>query len=246
MRKKFHSKFFLLLLSALLLFSYLCKAQNGSINLSFGVNRQISDRIKKYKTGGHFSPGIEYRFNSSFALEGMVQFGVHNFEDKFKEYFSEKPPNDNYPSLRIRNTEITTGITPKMFFSSHKGNWEYFVAPQLLLYSVKSDISIHNLEQTWYGYFDRKKVIGYYNSKNNLSVGLFVGTKRINKNSNFSIQLGWQHINFGKTMNRISNDNNINPSDFKTNQLVLRVCVKWKNGFTFLKDIGSAILWGLI
>ena len=245
MRKKFHLKFLLALIT-LLLFSYLCKAQNGAINLSFGVNRQISNRINEFNTGGHFSPGIEYRFNSFFALEGMVQFGVHNFDDKFKDYISETPPNYNYPSLRIRNTEITAGFTPKIFFSSHKGNWEYFVAPQLLLYSLKSDISIHNLEQTWYGYFDRKKVIGYYNSKNNLSVGIFVGTKRINKNSNFSIQLGWQHINFGKTMNKISNDNNINPPDFQTNQVILRVCVKWNNGFKFLKDIASGLLWGLI
>jgi len=245
MRKTFHSKFLLILIT-LLLSTYLCKAQNGAINLSFGVNRQISNRIKEYNTGGHFSPGIEYRFNSSFALEGMVQFGVHNFEDNVRDYIIEAPPNYNYPSLQIRNTEFTAGITPKIFFSSHKGNWEYFAAPQLLLYSVKSDISIHNIEHTWYGYFDKKEVIGYYNSENNLSLGIFVGTKRIKKNSNFSIQLGWQHINFGKTMNHISEGSNIKPPDFQTNQVVLRVCVKWNNGFTFLKDIAGGILWGLI
>lgn len=238
---------FLFLVIKILLLTNICNGQNGAINLSLGLNRQISNNIKKYNTGGHFSPGIEYRFNSRFALEGMVQFGIHNFDNKFNNYLNEEPANQDFPTLSVRNTIFAAGITPKIFFSNHSGNWEYFVGPQLLLYNIKSDISIHNIEQTWYGFLDKSKVIGYYKSANNLSTGLFVGIKRrVHKDKTFSVQLGWQPINFGKTMNRIGEVETIKPQNFQTNQLVVRVCFKWKDGFIFLKDMISGILYGLI
>jgi hypothetical protein len=239
-------------LAGLLLFSCFFSgisafSQSGSVNISLGANRQLSDQFSHYRTGVHFSPGLEYRFNRHFSLEGMLQFGSHNFDDRLSHYLESTPVSKNPPSLRVKNSEFAMGLTPKFYFSTLKGSWEYFVAPQLLHYRVKSDVSIHNLQETWYGYLDRKKVVGYYKSDNLWTMGVFAGLQRRNPGElGFSVQLGWQPINFGQTMNRIDENENFRHVHFKSSQVVARVCLRWNDGIRFIADLFSLVLEGLL
>jgi hypothetical protein len=239
-------KIFILLCLLVILVNKL-NAQKGSVNFSLGFSKVVSSQFSAFSPGGNISPGLEYWFNPYFSLSCMGQWGFNKYENHYTNTISELFVEDNSTAIQINNSEFILGLSPKIYTNNLSGKWNFYCAPALLFYRVQSDISEILSVQNGSRITTKQRVLGLYQSTNNFSFGFSAGAQLRNANNKtFTIELGWQNIDYGKSMNGINDLLDADSMNFATSQILAKISIQWYNGFTFLEDFINLVVSGIV